>query len=115
MVLARESSVRALDLLQGGVPADIQRGVVVLLSALGRRRRGRPPPERGGEMDSGAGAGTARDQAGTEVDHAGNGRRRWAEGGGGVRRLVWVRGEVKHAGHGTSRWLSVPRGTVELL
>lgn len=63
MVLAREDPVRALDLPQGGVAADVERGVVVLPSALGRRRRrcGRPPPERGGEMGSGAGAGATGD------------------------------------------------------
>lgn len=53
--LAREGAVGALDLLQGGVAADAQRGVVVLPSALGRSRRGRSPPERGGEMGSSAG------------------------------------------------------------
>ena len=57
--LAREGPVGALDLLQSGVAADVQRGVVVLPSALGRSRRGRSFPERGGEM--GSSAGTTRD------------------------------------------------------
>jgi hypothetical protein len=103
--LAREGPVGALDLLQRGVAAYVQRGVVVLPSALGRRRRccGRTPPERGGEK--GSSAGSAREYAGTEVELAGSARARRAEGRCGARGRVWVRGEEKHGGHGTGRWL----------
>jgi len=97
MILAGEGPVGGLNLLQRGIAADVQRGVVVLLlSAPGRRRS---PPECGEE--TGPSAGVA-GEAEPKVELVGCGSRRGlAEGAGEPRRRVWIRGEEERGGgHG---------------
>lgn len=98
--LAGENPVGSLDLLERGVAADVQRGVVVLLSTPGHRRS---PPERGGTIGPSAGmAGEAE----REVElSGGESRRRLPESASGTRRGVWVCGGQEERGgrHGTGR------------